>query len=248
MSKFKEYYPSGKFLVDHSSKDGQFSGADTKKLFEANCGKMADNWHYRTKKIYYKHNQQGYRAPEFNTVDWNKSVVMFGCSNVYGVGLADDETLPGQLQKLLGVPVINMGIGGSSMCFSYYNQLMLHEKNTTPLGIVNVWTSPDRLLYFSGQYPNNVGAWCLTLSPQYKNMFVKWAADPVNPEAYAHIWQKSTQALWKDHKNHYECTFFSYCPLDVPQFGRIDFARDLMHPGPQSMRVAAIKIAEGLNL
>ena len=63
-------------------------------------------------------NPQGWRSPhDFNTLDWNNSVLVFGCSQVWGQGLGYSETLTSQLELRLNQPVINLGIMGAGRVF-----------------------------------------------------------------------------------------------------------------------------------
>ena len=84
-------------------------------------------------------NSLGYRTVDFNKVVWNDSIVIFGCSYVFGVGLFNNETISNQLQELIGRPVINMGVPASSMSYAFFNQLAL--SNSKPYAVVNLWTS-----------------------------------------------------------------------------------------------------------
>lgn len=54
-------------------------------------------------------NHQGYRG-----ADWPEGrtgeIAVIGDSQVFGLGVGDDETLPAQLEKALGAPVLNLGV------------------------------------------------------------------------------------------------------------------------------------------
>ena len=54
---------------------------------------------------------------------------MFGCSNVVGARLKDNETIPYKLEEILQRPVINMGVQGSSIAYSVFNQIILAKMN-----------------------------------------------------------------------------------------------------------------------
>lgn len=58
---------------------------------------------------HYTVNSQGYRCPEFDAIDWENSIIFFGCSHVFGIGLLDHETVANQLSLILNCPVINLG-------------------------------------------------------------------------------------------------------------------------------------------
>ena len=91
-----------------------FNGTDTEEAFEENLKIMSKDWSYREKKIVYNFNSDGYRTYDFNTVDWKNSIVVLGCSCVFGAGLAEDETISYNLEQLTGRQTINMGVSGAS--------------------------------------------------------------------------------------------------------------------------------------
>ena len=81
------------------NKTGHFNGYDSKELFEQHLKSQPDDWVYRYKTVNYTLNTHRYRAPEFDTIDWSKSVVIFGCSNVFGTSLDDNDTISRKLEK-----------------------------------------------------------------------------------------------------------------------------------------------------
>jgi len=91
----------------------------------------------------YTRNSLGYRCAEFGSILWNDSIAVFGCSEVFGVSVAEDQTLTHYLSQYTGKPCINLGIpGGSnttiSLCVDFvYSVFAPHS------GIV-LWTSPYR--------------------------------------------------------------------------------------------------------
>ena len=69
--------------------------------------------------IQYKLNKKGYRAPEFEELDYNKyRIACFGCSYTFGVGVKNEDTWPEQLRNSGDIPddsqIWNMGIPGAS--------------------------------------------------------------------------------------------------------------------------------------
>jgi len=99
----------------------KWSGTDTQTRYEENCKDPA-----QYKKlveagwidcdIVYSYNSQGFRDEEFNQ---QPSAIAIGCSHTEGVGLPADLTWPRQLEKMMGIKVWNLGVGGSAMdtCF-----------------------------------------------------------------------------------------------------------------------------------
>uniref|UniRef100_UPI002622C6EF hypothetical protein n=1 Tax=Acidovorax sp. TaxID=1872122 RepID=UPI002622C6EF len=66
------------FLPETTVRYGSsFAGLDTPEYFKKRLSTMPDDWHYRTKEIYYTSNRLGYRTVEFDSVDWQNSAVLF---------------------------------------------------------------------------------------------------------------------------------------------------------------------------
>jgi hypothetical protein len=229
-----------------------FSGSDSEDFYKKNSEKMPEDWLYHNKSVSYTLNSEGYRAPEFDTIDWSNSVVLFGCSCVYGVGLDDSDTISAQLEKLINVPVINMGAGGSSIDHAYYNQLILSNIVPKPKAVINVWTSSSRVTCFTPQALFQLGPWMKNF--WHGRLYSLWCFSDANPATHAYFLRQSSRILWKD-TLHKEYTVILH-PHDmhadeypiIKRFKKIDDARDIIHPGINSARLAAIKIAEDLKL
>lgn len=126
----------------------KFYSNDTLERYVENLELMPEDWHYRNKEVTYTFNKQGYRCVDLDDVDWSNSVVMFGCSELMGTGLAEDERICYYLSQALDVPVINLGKAGTSIHFSYVNNLSLYKQCKKPLGVINQWTEFSRESYY----------------------------------------------------------------------------------------------------
>ena len=220
-----------------------FYQRDSSDLFKKNLSTQPIDWHYRLKAIKYKFNSLKYRTIEFDQVDWKNSVVMFGCSNVFGQGLAEDETIPAQLSMILGRPVINMGVVASSNMFSFQNSLILHDNFPTPWGISHVWTSSDRVNYFTKNKPDSVvhcGTWAPTNS-----FYRAWNEPESNAEIHTEFIFKASRAVWKNKTRYSTSSYWDYD--GVAKLNYLDYARDMMHPGYLSSIESAKIIAEQLT-
>ncbi len=127
-------------------------GHDSEVLYEANLKIQSKDWPYRKKDVVYKLNSLGYRCPEFNTIDWRNAIVINGCSQTFGTGLAEDETITGQLQQLTNRPVINLGKNGASMMFMLVNNTLLEKNFPKPFCVINHWPSTWRDTIFGEDY------------------------------------------------------------------------------------------------
>jgi hypothetical protein len=218
---------------DTPSRVEKFSGQDTKEVFYDNLRTQSDSWKYRTKEVTYVLNNQSYRAPEWNTIDWVNSAVILGCSNVFGVGLAEDETISHQLSLLLNRPVINLGVGGSGMSFAMQNSVLLNKNFPTPWAVINLWSDPFRIHEFIDN--RRISHYTATSSKSGNSNFSKnWGDSEINPEMYSYFACKATEAIWSSKTKYLS---YSHWPLldsssikELPYiFG--DLARDLAHPG-----------------
>ncbi len=195
-------------------------------------------------------NSSNYRTKEFDQIDWKNSIVIFGCSNVFGAGLTDGETISHQLSMLTNRPVINMGVPSSSIAYSLYNQVILAEKCSAPYAVINLWTSINRLSYFYEKGPCHLGPW--TARQPNKNIFIRsiksvfdaWNINDINPALQSTFLQKMAEIIWKDTK-HFQGTFFPNTSdaLNVELFQYKDYANDNHHPGPLTAKAVAEQLA-----
>jgi hypothetical protein len=230
----------------------KFWALDSKKNFEENLKKLPQDWYYRTHDVTYTVNSLGYRAPEFKEIDWANSVVMFGCSTVFGDGVDDNDTIPAQLSKIINKPVINLGAGGSSMDWSFHNSLILKEWFPTPLAVVHIWTDPSRILIYNRDTPQRTGVWDTNTMRGLQNWIVE-----ENILTRAYFTRLAAKNIWKNIIPYYD---LSWSPVtvdatgcnDVPEESKTanstykDLARDLCHQGPKSLEIIAKDIADNL--
>lgn len=193
----------------------------------------------------YNCNSNYYRCPEFDTIDWANSIVIFGCSNVFGVGVDDEDTLSSQLSRLTNMPVINMGIGATSMEFSFYNSMILSNSHPTPKAVVNVWTAVERTTYYFRNSINNHGSW--NMNEKYMDAYNQ--ADS-HPQTHALMMQLISKHIWLPKTKYYETSFFGRTAnlLGIYEPSWADCARDNVHPGPKTLYNLAVKIKEELCL
>ena len=134
--------------------------SDTEKTHYEKCKKdLGIDWHYYDKEVTYILNNHNYRTKEWKEIDWKNSIVVFGCSHVFGEGLALDETLCYQLENLFDRPVINLGQSGTSNTFNWHNSLQFYNIFGIPYAVVQVWTAFERFLYYEDDQVKRVGAW-----------------------------------------------------------------------------------------
>jgi hypothetical protein len=137
----------------------EYCGSDDVERFESNLKKTKKDWYYRNNPIKYTLNSLGYRTKNFDEIDWENSIVIFGCSYVQGVGVDDRHTLSHLLEKELNLPVVNMGVSGSSNIFHLYNISVLLTQYPKPKAILHFPSSLQRYPVYHWDYVNFHGEW-----------------------------------------------------------------------------------------
>ena len=223
-----------------------FFEKDSEEIYKENLKKKGSKWYYANRTITYRFNKNGYRAPEWNEIDWENSVVIFGGSDVFGVGLDQDDTVSGHLSRLLNRPVVNLGVSGSGIIFSAQNALLLHNQFPTPWAVVNIWAIPTRMHVFEKHRVAFHGPWSI----EKGNFADKWLEHFTNPELHCYLTANLSKQLWLSKTRYYETTWWaetSYIMGCKYLSKKESDARDLAHYGIETMRIAAEHIAENLN-
>lgn len=225
-----------------------FAYGDNEALFKKNLKFMPNDWIWRTKKINYTVNSQFYRTKEWKDIDWNNSYIMFGCSLVFGIGLDDNEICSTHLSKLLGYPVINLGMPGGSPYVCWINSTRIRKNNITPKGIIYLWPTITRTSRFVDEdaLMNYGTSW----NEDY--IFRDWADDTFHCIQHFKGILDSIELYWQCPIYHFH-HFTSTCSLiprlkflDIPYTFNEDHARDVAkknaHPGPKTNLYWAQKI------
>jgi len=234
-----------KFLPQDTYLTPSWSGSDKKETFEKNLKTQPLDWYYRTHEVTYKNNSQGYRTDEFNKINWTESIVIFGCSNAYGVGLSDEDTVGSRLSGMTGRPVVNLGAGASSMTFALHNSIILDYGYPTPFAVVYIWPNYTRVVEYNRSSITNHGSW--NMEPN--SIMDAWNKNIHHAKVNAIFIQKTATLLWQNKSRYFEGSFSEENEwLGCKNFKTIDKARDLMHPGIESAKLAAKVIAKGLQL
>jgi hypothetical protein len=212
---------------------------DTHDLFKNNLKTQPKDWIYRSKEISYSHNEQGFRENAFKDIDWGESIVIFGCSIVEGLGLALEDTIASQLNCMLKIPTVNLGIAGSAVDLAFFNSIILYNNYPRPKAVVHIWTSPHRYTEFSA-LPGKVPIENFEPTKPNYNSRVDWSK---RSEFYI----TADRLIWKDTVPRFEGSFFEHSDKQIKNFKKIDFARDLQHPGILSAKEAATVISTELE-
>lgn len=231
------WFDSKDLLPGHTDRGlMQWHTSDSEKEYKKNLKTQPDSWIYRTKKVSYSLNKHGYRCPDLETIDWSKSIVLLGCSMTSSVGLDEDDTLSKNLSNMLEIPVISLGVAGSSPQYSFDNSIKLKENFPEPLCIVHLWSEYSRTV----EYSDNI-----------IHKGIGWPKVNTNiPESHLAVgtvnYHKVSKHLWK---NYLAYSFFTSTAilLDIPELPTVDFSRDLIHYGMQTSKLASEKISNDIK-
>lgn len=240
-TKLPEYIVDNKFIParflthalpdDPHNVDNKFASTDNPDTFRKNLKTQPDDWHYRKKVITYDINSNGYRAKEWNEIDWPNAIVVLGCSMTAGIGVAEDETITHFLSLLSGKEVVNLGLAGAGIDSMMFNNISLKRHFPKPWAVVNLWTNIDRMIEFYNNRPEFHGIW--SKSKYYK----EHNRNEMNSVIKDIYYYNAVQEIWKDQVA-YNATYFEktshYFECDF--LNHTNSARDLLHCGRNDNR------------
>ena len=224
-----------------SSKEHWYHDSDGEAKFKQNLQRTPSDWKYRTETITYQNNSLGYRTKELNKINWKKSIVVFGCSLVYGVGVSEKDTISSQLSEITGHYVVNMGVSGSYGQFAVHNLACLLEYYK-PKAIAIGWPDASRVPLYLKDRIVHCGSWRDDPAELGKSMRrYDW---------HGHSVLQLQQLIARRLGMTAEFTLFKSVEniLDVPYCPIIDHGRDLSHGGVKTYNNVAKCIAQQLSL
>ena len=218
----------------------------SEKQYRKSRKQLGPGWYYYDKEITFEFNSNGFRAPEFDTIDWANSVVVFGDSYTAGDGNAIEDIATTLLQDMLELPVINLGSSGTGIDMACWNSLLLHETYPRPKAVVQLWSSIHR---YSEYNTNKVGDVISNVYNFHLPQRKPYCAKTHNWEERNKMYVLADRVLWKDKLPYYEASMFDDTAelIEVDYLSHLDLGRDLDHWGPESNIVAAKTIATNLK-
>lgn len=222
--------------------------------------------------IEYRLNSQGFRSPEFHDIDFSESVVLLGCSMVFGEGLAEHHCLAEQISLRISRPVINLGISGASAELIRANNLMLWSAGHRPKLVINIWPTADRVTAYTDRGVLCMGVWSVSDQAQEQEIHRQRLAEPTLYGTAEELtrWQTvyqavnhtdlhqntlltqsslTVRALWGSQSKEYTWAPSSAAVLGcdlLPRLGR-DLARDQRHPGAETHQQWAAQIVRDIG-
>lgn len=215
-----------------------FWGSDSEESYKNLCKTLPKNnsWHkWRNVPLKYTLNSQHYRTNEWDAIDWNNSVLLFGCSQIFGTGLDDSQTVSANLSKLLNLNVVNLGVPAGSTMVQWLNTTILVQNNIRPLASVYVWPFPERVTVLSEN--NRVihsGPWNNKKEP----LFDGWNHHKSHAVEFLKFLMLSTNQQWNSFSRpvfHFTFSNISREKINFIDYldPKIDLARDMAHIGPE---------------
>jgi|AntAceMinimDraft_12_1070368.scaffolds.fasta_scaffold92314_2 hypothetical protein len=129
--------------------DTCYCSIDDEKTYLDNLKRMPMDWIWRTKKINYTTNSDGFRTKEISNINLDNYFLSFGDSTTFGIGLSNEDTYTSLISKSLNVEGINLGIPGAGTDIIYYNFLTFMEHiSVNPKFIIIVWPNLFRKSWF----------------------------------------------------------------------------------------------------
>jgi len=216
-----------------------FLSTDEHTDFKKHKKQFGPNWHYYNKELRYDLNSDFYRTSEWSDIDWKESIVIFGCSHVFGEGLSYDETVAYQLAQLIDRPVVNLGQSGTSTIFSWHNSLRLFETFGVPFYDTD---EVKRVGFWSG------GKWD-NFDSDMKTLYEIWNKNDTHAKTFFKYEATASKEFWSSKTRYYQGSFFEDTAtlLGIDFFEKIDNARDLIHHGTETHKLAAKMIFDSLQ-
>jgi hypothetical protein len=223
-------------VLSYENGSNKWMATDSPECYRGNCDnsiQFENTW--KDVDLTYNLNSQGYRCPEWDQIEWEESVVIYGDSCIAGVGVTENNTLSYFLQEELQRPVINLGVGGSSNLFSLYNMINTKTADITPYAVINVETSPERTLTFckpgvANTGLNHWGSWN-TDKLGYRRFWLKHEENYIEHSKFI---TENKRFLWKDTK--YLCYELNG---ELHKARTLKLARDMLHPGAETYAAQA---------
>lgn len=241
-----------------------FSGTDNYSNFKKNLEIFKKNnknekWYYENNSVKYTLNSFGYRTKQFDEVDWSNSILIFGCSYISGVGVDDRHTISSFLEAELGMPVINLGVGGSSSSFHMHNSTILSSYYPRPKVVIYVWSNMERYFRYVSDNVEHHGQWKKNLKTFNKDKYDGIIRNVMSIMTIKNLWKDNTIFLnccW----NLLDYKFFKsvipdldlfYLNYEIEEESDIALhnylARDMSHPGPILHKKASKQLSKILK-
>lgn len=243
------YSYSDHMLLTYTHSSSKWETNDSEALYQTNLKRQPADWYYRNNSVNYSWNSNGYRAPEWNTINWEQSHVLMGCSYAMGSGVDDCDTISSQVPN-----GVNLGQSGTSLYAIEYNTIRMIDAGIRPLTVKIIMPNLARLTYWGDVdwidlTPHDLSVRGDQLVSPVRDCYTGWLAIKYNAEQHGYMAARAIQALWK--ANGVACDLYQHWAPENPVFNQgyqlpepIDQARDInsnnfAHPGRKTLQLWA---------
>ena len=208
-------YPGGTY---------SFMGMDSESLLNDNLKNMPSDWRWRNEKVTYTLNSQGFRCAEFETIDWNNSILVIGDSTGFGTGVDDSQTCAKHLADLTKQSVINLSQNGASAMYLWANTSILVENNISPKCVIYIWPNSSRVVEFRNDNTiHHRGVWGNLME---NSLGFQWCIHPHQADEFYKYAIKSVTAMWRCNVLHYTWSGPDAKMHNISQLPADDLGRD----------------------
>lgn len=210
---------------------------DSEENYKLNLKSQPEDWHYRNEKVTYSFNSYGHRSKEVKDLNFDNYILFVGCSHTQGVGVKLENTYPYLISKMLKCDYYNLAISATGIDVLEYNLLTWFFKfNKKPRAVVAQFPDHSRFLSCYPGYDNLIpnGSWNIGQDKHVEKLLVNGemtgffhARKNISYRLISTVVQVPLLRLNYSGQ-------ISYDNIDEIRFRRLDFARDLSHPGVKS--------------
>lgn len=243
------YSYSDQLLLKYNHSSTQWETNDSYQLYQYNLTRQPADWYYRNNTVKYSWNTNGYRAAEWQDIDWANSHVVMGCSYAMGAGVDDSDTISAHIPN-----GINLAQSGTSVYAIQYNTVQLIDSGIRPKSVKIIIPNLSRMTYWGDVdwidlTPHDLSIRGSQLVKPVRDCYTGWLHIPPNAEQHGYMSIRATQALWQS--SGVVCDLYQHWAPENPRFSQgvqlpepIDQARDInnnnfAHPGRETLKLWA---------
>lgn len=210
-----------------------FSGGDEEAPFLSNLATQSEDWYYRDVEITYNYNKYGHRCKNIDDIDLDNYILFTGCSHTEGIGLEIEKTYCHQIADALNCDYYNLAIAGSGIDVMIHNLTAWYLTVTKkPKYLFVQWPDETRFVIVNNGEADPHGFW---KEDENVSKFIYYA-DTINfftsrKELAVNVINLMAAGSELVTINALRQIPFDETPLRLE---RIDYARDLSHPGIES--------------
>ena len=190
------------------------------------------------------------RYANFDNFDWNNSIVILGCSMVFGQGVTMEQTVAHQLELLTNIPCINLGVQGASPMYIWSELADILDMGIKPKAIVVIWSNTSRFIEYLGNDVKNYTVSSLTMPEVNITTLAKeWIIHDHQGFEFTKRAIMSSRVMCKDIP-YFEYSWFHNKELGLFNLSiyNCDEGSDNWHPGPITYRKWAEHIANDIKV